>query len=276
MSTLYFQSPFERGFGTYPLKGEALTAALAVALEIGYRAIDTAQNYENEADLGRALRTLGARRGELCITSKVRPENFDEALFIPSVRESLEKLQIEQLDVLLLHTPPLDGDVRPSLRLLAQAAELGLARHIGVSNYNAAMMQTACETLATPLVTNQVEFHPLLDQSALLSAAAKTGIPLSSYCSVARGEVFKYPLFEDIGRAYGKTAAQVVLRWILQKGVSQNTMSQKASNLRANFEITDFMLSQRGHRPDRGDDGGELPHRRQGEESLRARLGVRG
>ena len=243
MSNLYFQPPFERGFGTYPLKGEELTEALGLALEIGYRAIDTAQNYGNEADLGQSLRVLGAPRSELCITTKVRPENFDEARFIPSVRESLERLQVEQVDVLLLHTPPMDGDVRPSLMLLEQAVKLGLTRHIGVSNFNAEMMRTACETISTPLLSNQVEFHPLLDQSKLLFMATKTGIPLSSYCSVARGEVFKYPLFEEIGSAYGKTAAQVVLRWILQKGVSLNTMSRKAENLRANFEIMDFTLS---------------------------------
>ena len=94
-----------------------------------------------------------------------------------------------------------------------------------------------------PLVTNQVEFHPLLNQNTLLAAASETGIPLSSYCSVARGEVFKYPLFAQIGAGYGKSAAQVVLRWILQKGVAINTMSTKPDNIRANFEVMDFTLS---------------------------------
>ncbi len=105
------------------------------------------------------------------------------------------------------------------------------------------MMHRAKEIVAAPLVTNQVEFHPLLDQSRLLKAAEETGIPLSSYCSVARGEVFKYPLFAEIGQAYGKSAAQVVLRWILQKGVPINTMSTKAENIRANYEVMDFTLS---------------------------------
>lgn len=105
------------------------------------------------------------------------------------------------------------------------------------------MMRHAHSVVEAPLVTNQVEFHPLLDQSKLLAAADETGIPLSSYCSVARGEVFKYPLFAEIGAGYGKSAAQVVLRWILQKGVPINTMSTKPDNIRANYQVMDFTLS---------------------------------
>ena len=119
----------------------------------------------------------------------------------------------------------------------------GYARAIGVSNFTAAMMRTAKATIATELVTNQVEFHPLLDQTKLLAAAIETGIPLASYCSVARGKVFSYSLFSELGDAYGKSAAQIVLRWILQKGVSINTMSTKPENIRANFDVMDFTLS---------------------------------
>jgi 2,5-diketo-D-gluconate reductase B len=119
----------------------------------------------------------------------------------------------------------------------------GLTKHIGVSNYTAAMMREAKAAIATPLITNQVEFHPLLDQSVLLKAASETGIPLASYCSVARGEVFKHAIFAEIGAGYGRSAAQVVLRWILQKGVTINTMSTKPANIRANFEVMDFTLS---------------------------------
>jgi 2,5-diketo-D-gluconate reductase B len=240
---VYFEKTHQRSFGTFPLHGEALSNALRDAIEVGYRAIDTAQMYENEAEVGAGLSAAGVPRGELCITTKVHPDNFDEDKFIPSVRESLAKLRVEQVDVLLLHWPPMDGDVVPSVRRLEQAARLGLTRHIGVSNYTAAMMRTAKAAIETPLVTNQVEFHPLLDQKALLRAATETGIPLSSYCSVARGEVFKHPIFGEIGAAYGKSAAQVVLRWILQLGVPINTMSTRRENIRANFDIMDFTLS---------------------------------
>lgn len=241
--SIYFRQGFERSFGTFPLTGDALALAVRAAADIGYRAFDTAQAYGNEADLGAALQGCGVPRAQLCITSKVAVENFSPQRFIASVRDSLARLQIERLDVLLLHWAPAGGDIAPSLALLEQAADLGLAEHIGVSNYTAAMMHQAAQLLRRPLATNQVEFHPLLDQRTLLAAAAQTGIRLSSYCSVARGEVFKYPLFEQIGAAHGKSAAQVVLRWILQKGVAINTMSTRPANIAANFAVMDFVLS---------------------------------
>jgi len=240
---VYFEKTHQRSFGTFPLHGEALSSALRDALDVGYRAIDSAQMYGNEAEVGAALRAAGVPRDELCLTTKIHPENFGEDKFLPSLRESLDKLQVEHVDVLLLHWPPMDGDVVPSVKRLEQAARLGLAKHIGVSNYTAAMMRTAKAAIDTPLVTNQVEFHPLLDQRVLLRAATETGIPLSSYCSVARGEVFKYPIFGEIGASYGRSAAQVVLRWILQTGVPINTMSTRRENIQANFDVMDFTLS---------------------------------
>lgn len=238
-----FQKTHQRAFGTYPLKGDVLKSAILSAAAVGYRAFDTAQMYGNEVETGAALAATGVARSDLCITTKVHPDNFTEAAFLPSVEQSLKALQVAQVDVLLLHWPPVGGDIAPSLRLLQKAREAGLAREIGVSNYTAQMMRDATKIVDVPLVTNQVEFHPLLNQAVLLAAATETGIPLSSYSSVARGEVFKHAIFGDIGAGYGKSAAQVVLRWILQKGVSLNTMSTKPENIRANFEIMDFTLS---------------------------------
>jgi 2,5-diketo-D-gluconate reductase B len=240
---VYFEKNHQRSFGTFPLRGETLTNALRDAIDVGYRAIDSAQMYGNEAEVGAGLRATGVPREELCITTKIHPENFGEDKFLPSLRKSLKDLQVEQVDVLLLHWPPMDGDVIASVRRLEQAARLGLTRHIGVSNYTAAMMRAAKAAIETPLVTNQVEFHPLLDQHVLLRAATETGIPLSSYCSVARGEVFKYSIFGEIGATYGKSAAQVVLRWILQTGVAINTMSTRRENIQANFDVMNFTLS---------------------------------
>ena len=241
---MYFKGAWQRAFGTFPLKGGELHEALKTAVEkIGYRAIDTAQMYGNEAEIGEALASSSVPKNELLVTTKVQPANFAPDKFMPSVEESLKKLRLDQVDVLLLHWPPADGEVRPSLELLAQAREAGLARNVGVSNYTSRMMRTAARTIDGPIMTNQVEFHPLLNQDVLLGAATETGIPLSSYCSVARGEVFKHPEFAEIGKAYGKSAAQVVLRWILQKGVSINTMSTKEANMRANFNVMDFTLS---------------------------------
>lgn len=240
---IYFQRNFQRGFGTYPLKGETLRTAVHAAITAGYRAFDTAQMYGNEAETGAALASSGVARGELCITTKVHPDNYSAETFLPSVEASLKALRIDRVDALLLHWPPADGDVTPSLRLLQSAKERGFADAIGVSNYTARMMHAARAVIEGPLVTNQVEFHPLVDQRKLLAAASETGIPLSSYASIARGEVFKHGLFAEVGAAYGKSAAQVVLRWILQKGVPLNTMSTKPENIRANFDIMDFTLS---------------------------------
>lgn len=243
MTNIYFQKTHQRAFGTYPLTQSELADALSIAIDAGYRAIDTAQMYENEADVGEALKRIDVPREDLLITTKVHPDYFTEEAFMPSVETSLRALGIDQADVLLLHWPPMDGDIAPSLTLLEQAQKNGLARHIGVSNYTAQMMRDATKIIETPLVINQVEFHPLLNQDVLLAAAVETGIPLSSYCSVARGEVFKHGLFSELGEIYEKSAAQVVLRWILQKGVPITTMSTKSTNINANFDVMDFSLS---------------------------------
>ncbi len=240
---IYFEKTHQRAFGTYPLQGDDLTKALTTALEVGYRAVDTAQMYGNEAEVGDTLARCGIARDELCLTTKVHPDHFSEDRFMASVEASLKDLQTDYVDVLLLHWPPIGGDVAESLKLLQEALRRGLTRHIGVSNYTAQMMRDAKTIVDAPLVTNQVEFHPLLNQDKLLAAAAETGIPLSSYSSVARGEVFRYPDFAEIGKPYGKSAGQVVLRWILQKGVSVNTMSTNPVNIRANLDIMDFTLS---------------------------------
>jgi 2,5-diketo-D-gluconate reductase B len=238
-----FRNHHERAFGTYPLNGAVLRRAIEAAVDVGYRAFDTAQMYGNEDETGAALAACGIPRRDLCITTKVHPDNFPESRFMASVEASLKALRTNAVDILLLHWPPVGGDIAPSLALLRKALDAGLTRHIGVSNYTARMMRDARAFVDAPLVTNQVEFHPLLDQSKLLAAASETGIPLSSYSSVARGEVFRYPVFAEIGDGYGKSAGQVVLRWILQKGVSVNTMSTKPENIRANFDVMDFTLS---------------------------------
>ena len=241
--TIYFQKTHQRAFGTFPLTGDAARKAIMTAAEVGYRAFDTAQMYGNEAETGETLKATGIPREELCITTKVHPDNFTESAFMGSVEQSLRDLQIDKTDVLLLHWPAKDGNIEPSLRLLQKAHDAGLASNVGVSNYTVQMLRDAVSIMDAPIVTNQVEFHPLLNQDKLMAGANEVGIPLASYCSVARGEVFKHPAFAEIAAAYGKTAGQVVLRWIVQKGVSINTMSTNPDNIRANFDIMDFTLS---------------------------------
>lgn len=240
---MYFQTGHERSFGTFPLKGADLEAALETALDVGYRSIDTAQMYANEIDIGKVVSRSSLARSDLFITSKVPTSQFTESAFIPSVENSLHELQIDTLDVLLVHWPQGDEDVRPSLDWLQQAKQRGLTKHIGISNYTSTQMRVAKEHCSGELITNQVEFHPLLDQSILLNTSEETGIPLASYCSVARGKVFDYPLFGEIAKTHKVTPAQVVLRWILQQGVSINAMSTKRENLTANFDVLNFTLT---------------------------------
>ena len=240
---IYFQKNYQRAFGTYPLKDDTLLGAIKCAVQVGYRAFDTAQMYENEATTGEGLAATGIAREDLCITTKVNVECFTDETFLPSVEQSLKDLRTDYVDVLLLHWPPGDGNIAPSLKLLQQAYDKGFARNIGVSNYTVAMLREAIQIVDAPLITNQVEFHPLLNQDKLMAGAIETGVPLSAYCSVARGEVFKRPIFGEIGAAYGKTAGQVVLRWILQNGVSVNVMSTNPVNIEANYDIMDFSLS---------------------------------
>jgi 2,5-diketo-D-gluconate reductase B len=199
--------------------------------------------YGNEADLGEAIRLANVAPRDLLLTTKVHPENYGEDRFLASVEASLAALGVPQVNLLLLHWPDPSGDNNSTLRLLREAKRRGLASEIGVSNFTSSMMKDAQSLLDGEIAVNQVEFHPLLDQSVLLDASNECGVPLSSFCSVARGEVFRYPEFGRIGETYGKTAAQVALRWILQKGVAINTMSTKPENMRSNFGVMDFTLT---------------------------------
>ena len=142
---VYFQKKHQRAFGTFPLSGKEFSDAFKIATDVGYRAIDTAQMYGNEEDVGNAIKSSGIASEEFMITTKVHPNNFDANQFIPSVEQSLKLLQVDKVDVLLLHWPPADGNIKPSLELLNKAQELGLTKNIGVSNYNAKMMREAIQ-----------------------------------------------------------------------------------------------------------------------------------
>lgn len=240
---ILFQKNFQRVFGTYPLKGADLRDAILTATEVGYRAFDTAQMYGNESDTALALEATGLKRDELCIITKIHPDNYSADQFFASLEKSLEALRTDYIDVLFLHWPPAANEFEKTLELLAEAQSRNHVKFIGVSNFTCAMMEAAKSQLNAPIVANQVEFHPLLNQSKLLATANKTGIPLMSYSAVARGKVFDFPLFGEIGKPYEKTAAQIVLRWVLQKGVIANSMSSKKQNITDNFNIMDFTLS---------------------------------
>lgn len=242
MNNFYSQSQ-GRSFGTFKLIGEDLLNAFKSAFDVGYRFFDTAQWYDNEADLGKALKKIGISRSEISIITKVHPNHYSKDLFIPSVHESLKKLDTDYIDLLLLHWPAKSGDNTDSLSFLQEAYDQGLTKHIGLSNYNIQMLKEAVSKLNIMPVTNQVEFHPLLDQSRLLSFANSINLNLSSYCSVVRGKILEFEELNSLATKYNCTTPQIALRWALQKGVAINTMSSKYENIKSNFNILHIDIS---------------------------------
>lgn len=230
------------GYGTFPLTGAAARDGVAMAFDAGYRHIDTAQMYRNEAAVGDAVRASGLARADLFIVSKVLPDNFGADRFRESVRRSLDDLGLDSLDLLLLHWPPAASAFDAVLDRLAEMHDAGYARAVGVSNFTAAMMKRAQERLPVPVLTNQVEFHPLIDQSRLHAAAARLDITLSAYCALARGEAVRHPGVRAVARSLGRTPAQTVLRWIVQQGVVAVAMTTKRANAEANLGAADFTI----------------------------------
>ncbi|MEK0084576.1 aldo/keto reductase [Benzoatithermus flavus] len=233
------------GFGTWELRDAQARHMVEAALEIGYRHIDTAQMYGNEAEVGAALRASGLKRDELFVTTKIWPDRFRSGDLQRSVVESLEKLQLDAVDLLLLHWPNPDVPLPETMVALNDCAERGWARHIGVSNFTAAMLVEAMRLSSHPLATNQVEYHPFLSQRTVLEACRTNGMALTAYCPLARGRVFEDPTLARIAQRHGKTAGQVALRWLVQQeGVVAIPRSSRVEHARANFQIFDFSLSE--------------------------------
>ncbi|MBP1850205.1 aldo/keto reductase [Rhizobium halophytocola] len=232
------------GFGTFRMSEPDVAHILPLALKVGFRHVDTAQAYRNEEAVGSAIRQSGVGRDEIFLTTKVWVDNFAEDEFIPSVEESLKKLQTDHVDLLLLHWPKSDVPLEVQIQCLNRLVEQGKVKHIGVSNYSTALMGQAVELSRAPIVTNQIEYHPYLDQHVVLQAANSYGMAVTAYYVMADGKVPREPLLQDIGARYGKTAAQVALRWALQQpGVTALSKTATESRLAENFAVMDFLLS---------------------------------
>ncbi len=231
------------GFGVFRMSEAEVEAIIPAALETGFRHFDTAQIYENEAALGRALAAAGARRDDLFLTTKVWVANYSADRFMASVDESLEKLRVDQVDLLLAHWPGKVVPVEQQVEWLNAAQAAGKTRLIGVSNYNRDQLRRAIAASAAPIVTNQIEMHPYLDQAAMATLARDTGTALTAYYGMADGAVPRDTLIGGIAARHGKTAAQVGLRWLLQQGVIALSKTAKPARLAENFDIFDFALS---------------------------------
>lgn len=231
------------GLGTWKLHGPVLEAAVIAAAESGYRHFDTAPRYENEADLGAALRRTGLARDDYFLTTKVWWTELAADSLRASALASLDRLGLDHVDLLLIHWPSPDVPLAETVEALCGVAAQGLTRHIGVANFPAPLMRQAIALADRPLVANQCEYHPLLDQSALIAACAEAGLAFVSYAPMGSGGLLDHPEIAAIAAAHDRTPAQVVLRWHLQQGVAAIPRSSNPERVRQNIAITDFALT---------------------------------
>ena len=231
------------GLGTWELRGRTCARLVEQALRLGYRHIDTAQVYENEREVGEGLRASGIKRDELFVTTKVWTTHFAPNDLERSTKESLSKLHLSAVDLLLLHWPNPRVPLQETLGALAHVKQIGLTRHIGVSNFTVALIEQAVAACPEPLVCDQVEFHPYLDQTKVREACARNGMAVVAYSPVAKGRIKNDAALARIGQAYGKTAAQVCLRWLVQQNVAAIPRTSRIERLSENIDIFDFVLS---------------------------------
>jgi 2,5-diketo-D-gluconate reductase B len=232
------------GLGTWDLRGEVCAQCVAEALDMGCRHIDTAAMYENEEFIGRGIRQSSVPRDEVFLTTKVWPDNAAEGDLQRSVKHSLSRLDMDYVDLILLHWPNPEVPVSETMNALCDVKRRGLARHIGVSNFTVALLREAVASSSEPLAANQVEYHPYLNQQTLLDECRANGVALTAYSPLAKGRVFAEPLLREVGQAHGKSAGQVVLRWLVQQdGVAAIPRSSKLDRIAEALDIDDFELS---------------------------------
>jgi diketogulonate reductase-like aldo/keto reductase len=231
------------GFGTSPMTGGLDPATVVAALKAGYRHIDTAWKYRTERAVGEAMRASGVPRSEIFLTTKVSHEYLRADDFARSVDESLAALKVDYVDLLLVHWPNPDIPLRETMPALAKAKRQGLARHIGVANFNIALLDQALKLCPEPLVALQAEYHPYLDQTRLLNAVRQRGLVYIAYCPLGRGRLFSDPVLGEIAKARGKSIAQIALRWLFQQNVASIPRSSNPQRIADNFQIFDFTLS---------------------------------
>lgn len=226
------------GLGTFRLTGQAIIDSVKSALELGYRAIDTAQIYKNEAEVGQAIAESGVPRDQLFITTKIWVDHYAADKLIPSLRESLAKLRTDHVDLLLIHWPaPGNGVELPEyMQALAEAKHQGLTRQIGISNFNIELTRQAIAVVGQgEIATNQIELSPYLQNRKLTAFLQEQGITTTSYMTLAYGKVLKDPLLAQIAAKHKATVAQVALAWALQLGYAVIPSSTKRENLASNL-----------------------------------------
>src|SRR5580700_2388974 len=232
------------GLGTWELRGRTCARLVEQALRLGYRHIDTAEMYDNEREVGEALRASGVARADVFITTKIWPSHFAPLELERAAKACLARLRLAAVDLLLLHWPNPQISLSETLDALCKVKQAGLARHIGVSNFTIPLIEEAVRLASEPLVCNQIEMHPFLDQSKVTAACRAPGMAVIAYSPVAQGGAKNDAVLARIGEAHGKSAAQVCLRWLVQQGIVVIPRTSRIEHLEANCAIFDFELSE--------------------------------
>lgn len=233
------------GVGTFRLTGQTVIDSVRNALDVGYRAVDTAQIYGNEAEVGQAIAESGVPRADLFVTTKIWTDNYARAKLVPSLRESLKKLRTDYVDLTLIHWPaPGNGVELPEfMEALAEAKALGLTRQIGISNFNIELTRQAIAAVGKgEIATNQIELSPYLQSQQLTAFLQEQGIAVTSYMTLAYGKVLQAPVLADIAKKHQATVAQVALAWALQLGYAVIPSSTKPENLASNLLAQQLVL----------------------------------
>ena len=231
------------GLGTWALRGATCARMVEEAIRLGYRHIDTAAMYGNEEAVGEGLRASGVPRDEVFITTKVWSSDLRARDFERSTHDSIAKLKIPSVDLLLIHWPNSSVPLKETIGVLCKMKRDGLARHVGVSNFTGTLLEQAVKLSTEPLVTNQIECHVYLDQSKTIAASRKAGLSVTAYTPIARGRVEDDQLLIRIGQPHGKTAAQICLRYLVQQDLIVIPRTSRSERLKENFAIFDFKLT---------------------------------
>lgn len=232
------------GLGTWALRGATCREVVQMALELGYRHIDTAQMYGNEGQVGTAVTGSDVNREDIFLTTKLQRGNLRRETARSSFHRGLEAMGLDYVDLLLIHWPNPSVPIPETIHAMNELQEEGTVRHIGVSNFSVAQMRKAADASSTPIITNQVEYHPFQKPDDVLEHCVKQGIMLTAYSPLAKGRVTSNSSLQKIGSRYGKSPSQVALRWLVQqKYVSAIPKSSSREHLEENMEIFDFELS---------------------------------
>jgi 2,5-diketo-D-gluconate reductase B len=231
------------GLGTWDLRGRTCVHIVEQALRQGYRHIDTAEMYENERQVGEGLRASGVKRSEVFITSKIWPTHFAARDFERSTKDCLTRLQLSEVDLLLLHWPNPRIPLAETMGALCKMKRAGFTRHVGISNFTVPLISEALTLASEPLVTDQIEWHPYLDQSEIVTECRKRGLAVTAYSPIARGKVFRDKVLSAIGVVHGKSAGQVSLRFLIQEGAIVIPRTSRVERLVENLAIFDFALT---------------------------------